>query len=264
MCDWLCLMTKYICTTIANKIKKEPIGGILWKRHDFHWHENVILIVMSFFLAHTFAQKQTRQTCKDCGKGLEGVSETSILHSLCICFRVNDSTHAQILVISQVEVGFVWNLPAEKLGRLRLLLSTATKALWWQLGGACVRSSPPDLSNVLQPRTEDSKKNFSAAHTSVVVTNQKSALAKELQQRSFRHRRGYGKQDRPVWRRTRVKDLHPPGHSQHWQVKVSTQPVFNVNFAHDDEQTLALSFTVCETNSTLKQAEALKAVQGTM
>lgn len=63
---------------------------------------------------------------------------------------------------SQVDVGFLQNLPAEKLGRLRLLFSAATKPLWWQPGDACVGSSPPDLSNVSQPRTEHSKKKLSA------------------------------------------------------------------------------------------------------
>lgn len=55
---------------------------------------------------------------------------------------------------------------------------------------------------------------FSVAHTSVIVTYQKSVLTKEIQRRFFRHHRGYGEQDGPVERRgTRVKDVHLPAHS---------------------------------------------------
>lgn len=92
---------------------------------------------MLLFISHTQLCKSKQDSRRKTVGRVRNINTTLCLH---ICFRINDPTDAQILAGSQVEVGFVWNLPAEKLGRVHLLLSTATKALWWQLGDTCVRS----------------------------------------------------------------------------------------------------------------------------
>lgn len=115
---------------------------------------------MSLFFSHTHSSVEAKEA--DVQKPWEGfgrsVRNINITQRLRICLGVNDPTD----VVSQVGVGFLWNLPAENLSRLRLLFSTATKPLWWQLGDTCVGSSPPVLIKSVTTQDWSFKEKLSA------------------------------------------------------------------------------------------------------